>query len=68
MNLNQLIPTALIAATVLASFAAFNNPALMERYQFQVGRIRYSKQYDRLLSSGFVHNDWMHLFFNMLTL
>lgn len=68
MNLNQLIPTALIAATVLASFAAFNNPALMERYQFQVGRIRYSKQYDRLLSSGFVHNDWAHLFFNMLTL
>ncbi len=26
------------------------------------------KEYYRLLSSGFIHADWMHLFFNMFTL
>lgn len=26
------------------------------------------KQYYRMLSSGFIHNGWMHLFFNMLAL
>ena len=26
------------------------------------------KQYDRLLTHGFIHKDWMHLLFNMVTL
>lgn len=47
---------------------AFNNPAITEKYKFSVGAILHKKEYIRLLSSGFLHADIMHLVFNMLTL
>ncbi len=57
-----------IIATAVISFIAFNNPAITEKYKFSVGDILYRKEYIRLLSSGFLHADIMHLVFNMLTL
>lgn len=58
----------LIAATVLASLLAMNNPLLQEKYRFSVGGIRQRKEYYRLLTSAFLHADFFHLFFNMITL
>ncbi|WP_431609977.1 rhomboid family intramembrane serine protease [Chryseobacterium sp. 'Rf worker isolate 10'] len=57
-----------IAITAIISFIAFNNPAITEKYKFSVGAILQKKEYIRLLSSGFLHADIMHLVFNMLTL
>lgn len=57
-----------IAITAIISFIAFNNPAITEKYKFSVGAILHKKEYIRLLSSGFLHADLMHLVFNMLTL
>lgn len=57
-----------IAITAIISFMAFNNPAITEKYKFSVGAILHKKEYIRLLSSGFLHADIMHLIFNMLTL
>ncbi|AZA83980.1 rhomboid family intramembrane serine protease [Chryseobacterium lactis] len=57
-----------IAITSIISFIAFNNFAITEKYKFNVGAIIYKKEYIRLLSSGFLHADIMHLVFNMLTL
>ncbi|MBB6330583.1 membrane associated rhomboid family serine protease [Chryseobacterium sediminis] len=57
-----------IAITAIISFVAFNNPAITEKYKFSVGAILQRKEYIRLLSSGFLHADIMHLVFNMLTL
>ncbi|WP_213279740.1 rhomboid family intramembrane serine protease [Chryseobacterium indologenes] len=57
-----------IAITAIISFIAFNNPAITEKYKFSVGAILHKKEYIRLLSSGFLHADIMHLVFNMLTL
>lgn len=57
-----------IAITAIISFIAFNNPAITEKYKFSVGAILRKKEYIRLLSSGFLHADIMHLVFNMLTL
>ncbi|SMO66903.1 Rhomboid family protein [Chryseobacterium rhizoplanae] len=57
-----------IAITAIISFIAFNNPAITEKYKFSVGAILHRKEYIRLLSSGFLHADIMHLVFNMLTL
>ncbi|PWN71840.1 rhomboid family intramembrane serine protease [Chryseobacterium phosphatilyticum] len=57
-----------IIATAIISFIAFNNPAITEKYKFSVGAILHRKEYIRLLSSGFLHADIMHLVFNMLTL
>jgi membrane associated rhomboid family serine protease len=58
----------LIAANVLFSVAGFYNPNLLTK---TIGWPYYSKrnkEYHRFISAGFLHADWMHLFFNMFTL
>jgi len=57
-----------IIITAIISFIAFNNPGITEKYKFSVGAILGRKEYIRLLSSGFLHADIMHLVFNMMTL
>ena len=66
MNLS--ITLLLIAATVLVSWLSFNNPRLLERLILWPPAIERKKQYDRLLTHGFIHADFQHLLFNMLTL
>ena len=58
----------LIGITVLVSWLAFNNPRLMERLILWPPAIRRQHQYDRLITHGFVHGDFQHLLFNMITL
>jgi membrane associated rhomboid family serine protease len=58
----------LIGLTVLVSWQAFERRALMERMILWPPAIDRKKQYDRLLTHGFVHADWQHLLFNMITL
>ncbi|HZX77865.1 rhomboid family intramembrane serine protease [Lysobacter sp.] len=58
----------LIAVTVLVSWLAFDRPALLERLILWPPAIDRKKQYDRLLTHGFIHADWSHLLFNMITL
>lgn len=65
MNIVLLI---IIAATAIISFIGFQNPSVFEKYKFNVGAINGNKEYIRLISAGFLHADWMHLFFNMMTL
>ncbi|MEO6518837.1 MAG: rhomboid family intramembrane serine protease [Pseudoxanthomonas sp.] len=59
---------ALIAITCLVSWMAFNNRKLADRLILWPPAIDKHKQYDRLLGYGFIHADFMHLLFNMLTL
>ena len=56
----------LLAITCIVSFAAFSNPRLLERLLLWPPAVRRG-QYDRLLTSGFVHADFAHLLFNMFT-
>jgi membrane associated rhomboid family serine protease len=58
----------LIIATVAFSYKGFTNDAFMDRYCFQVDRILIDRDYKRLLTSGFLHVNWLHLFFNMFSL
>ncbi|MFC3157889.1 Rhomboid family protein [Chryseobacterium arachidis] len=58
----------IIAITAVISFIAPNGSSNFEKYKFSVGAIMNRKEYVRLLSSGFLHADIMHLVFNMLTL
>lgn len=58
----------LIGVTVLVSWRAFSDRALLERLILWPPAIRRHRQYDRLLTHGFVHADGMHLLFNMVTL
>jgi len=58
----------IIAANVVFNLKGFNDPGFFNRYKFQTGAILKGKQYDRMLTSGFLHVDYTHLIFNMLTL
>ena len=57
----------IIIANVLVSIKGFRDRIFFERYKFQVGPIKQGQK-DRLFTSGFLHVDQGHLFFNMLTL
>lgn len=57
----------LIAANVIFSYMAFNDINLFNKYKFQVGAIK-NGEVIRHLSSGFLHVDFTHLLFNMITL
>ena len=58
----------IIAITCLVSYQAFNNQELFEKLSFKPYKVIHDKEYYRLITNGFVHADWTHLFFNMLTL
>ncbi|HEV8694052.1 MAG TPA: rhomboid family intramembrane serine protease [Lysobacter sp.] len=58
----------LIAVTALVSWQAFERPPLLQRLILWPPAIDRNKQFDRLLTHGFIHADWSHLIFNMLTL
>lgn len=64
MSLTVLI----IGVTVLVSWLAFNNPRLAERLILWPPAISRQHQYDRLVTHGFIHADFQHLLFNMITL
>lgn len=57
----------IIIANVLFSIKGFDNYAFLDKYKFQVGRVLGTEKI-RMLSSGFLHVDWMHLGFNMYAL
>lgn len=61
------ITTILIAVTVVISIMAWNNYDLMERWIMNPYRVAYRGQYYRLITSGFLHADWGHLIFNMIS-
>lgn len=64
MNITFII---ILVATIAISYHGFNNPTFFNRYKFNVGAVQKG-DYVRLLSSGFLHADWQHLIFNMISL
>ncbi|MFV0606439.1 MAG: rhomboid family intramembrane serine protease [Niabella sp.] len=58
----------LIAVNVVVSMMGFSNPALIDKTIFWPYRMGRENQYYRFITSGFIHADFMHLFFNMFTL
>ena len=63
-----MITIIIIAFTVLVSWQAFNNRRLEDRLILWPPAISRHRQYDRLLTHGFIHADWQHLIFNMIML
>ncbi|MCL6265836.1 rhomboid family intramembrane serine protease [Flagellimonas myxillae] len=61
------VTIAIMAANVLVSLKGFNDNAFFDRYKFSIGSIK-AGQKDRAITSGFLHVDMTHLFFNMFTL
>jgi membrane associated rhomboid family serine protease len=57
-----------IAVTAVVSLLALNNRRIADRLILWPPAIAKKHQYDRLVTHGFIHADFMHLFFNMFTL
>ena len=57
----------IIAANVIISMKGFNDIVFFEKYKFNIAGIRRG-EHIRMFSSAFLHGDFSHLLFNMLTL
>ncbi|PVD53695.1 rhomboid family intramembrane serine protease [Terrimonas sp.] len=68
MEYTIIISLLIIAANVIVSNKGFKNIEFFSRYSFEVEKVTLYKQYDRIVTSGFLHVNWMHLIFNMLSL
>ena len=58
----------LVIANVFVSYNGFKQVDFFDNYKFEIDRILINKEYRRLITSGFLHVNWMHLIFNMLSL
>jgi membrane associated rhomboid family serine protease len=63
----NMILVIIIAVTVLISYKGFNDLSFFRKFEFHIGSIHQGEQI-RMISSGFLHVDMGHLFFNMITL
>jgi membrane associated rhomboid family serine protease len=66
MNL-PLVLIVMIIINALVSYKGINDISFFRKYEFHIGSIRAGEQY-RMFTSAFLHADYMHLGFNMLTL
>jgi membrane associated rhomboid family serine protease len=62
------ITVIIIIINVLVSLAAMNNERLMDQLIFYPPAVTHDKQYYRFFTSGFIHADFGHLIFNMISL
>lgn len=58
----------LIVPIAIISYNGIRDFSFREKYIFNIDRILLNKEYFRLISSGFLHGNWVHLIFNMLAL
>lgn len=58
----------IIIANVFVSYRGFSSHDYFARYSFEVEKILLYKDYKRLITSGFLHVNWLHLIFNMFSL
>lgn len=57
----------IIIVTVLFSIAAFNRAELKYKYIFSPYQVVHRKQWYRVFTAAFLHANWEHLIFNMLS-
>jgi len=62
------ITIALVAANVIISLIAMNNHEVLSKAIMWPYGVKRQNQFYRFITSGFIHADYMHLFFNMFTL
>jgi membrane associated rhomboid family serine protease len=65
MNLS--ITVLLIILTAGISIYGFSKPEFLHRWMFIPYQIKKKGQWDRFITSGFIHKDYIHLLFNMFT-
>jgi len=62
---SSIVGTLIFLLTGLFTYKAFTDKQYLEENIFDVDKILVDKEYRRLLTSGFLHADWIHFGFNM---
>jgi membrane associated rhomboid family serine protease len=68
MENSSAIGLIIIIFTCLTSYKGLVDSRFYNQYVFQVDKILIDKEYGRMVTSGFLHANWIHLAFNMSTL
>lgn len=63
----DIVTIVIIAACGLVSYKGFQDRAFFDKYKFNIAGIKNGEQL-RFLTSGFLHADFQHFLFNMITL
>ena len=58
----------IIVITSVMSVIAFNRRDIFDKLQLNPYAVYHKKEWYRILSHGFIHADWVHLFVNMFVL
>ena len=58
----------LFLVTFVFSYKGLKSLSALGKWEFSIERIVLYKEYQRLITSGFVHANWTHLIFNLLAL
>lgn len=61
------VASLIFVITVLTSIMAFSNPDLMSKLILHPYSVARKQRVYTVITSGLIHNDWMHLIFNMLS-
>ena len=64
---SSIVVLLIIVANFLVSIKGFDDYGFLDKYKFQVGRVKGGEKI-RMLTSGFLHVDWLHLILNMYVL
>ena len=61
------VASIIFVITLLTSFLAFSNPEIYESLILSPYQVYRKQKLYTLFTSGLIHKDWSHLFFNMLS-
>jgi membrane associated rhomboid family serine protease len=61
------VASVIFAITIIVTLIAFSNEDIYSRLILQPYNVARGSYLYTLITSGFIHKDWMHLIFNMLT-
>src|ERR1700754_4016659 len=61
------VASVIFAITIIISLIAFYNEEIYSRLILQPYNVSRGSKVYTLITSGFIHADWMHLIFNMMT-
>lgn len=68
MEASGYITLLLVIINVIVSYKGFKDTAFFYRYSFSPDKVLVMKDYKVLVTDGFLHVGWLHLFFNMFSL
>src|SRR5262245_31472352 len=67
MIIDSPVSLVIFALTIILSVLGLKNPRIIDRCILRPYRMFKNREYERLVTSGFVHADGWHLAFNMIT-